>query len=110
MSFEAIEPISRELALERLQKEDGTTRARALVSLAYYDPDWRWVQNLCLELMTDADAGIRATAALCLGHIARIHKMLELDRVLPALHHLQDDPEIGWRVADVIDDIDVFLD
>jgi hypothetical protein len=60
--------------------------------------------------MTDGDAGIRATAALCIGHVARIHRVLDLDRVLPALQRLQSDPEVGWRVADVIDDIESFLD
>jgi hypothetical protein len=110
MRYERIEPMSREDALERLKLPDGPAKARALLSLAFHDPDWRWVQNLCLDAMTNSDAGVRGTAALCLGHVARIHKQLDLDRVLPALQQLQDDPEIGWRVKDAIDDIDTFID
>jgi len=110
MRYEPIEAMSRQAALVLLALDDGPTRARALLALAYFDEDWRWVQELCLELLTDPDAGMRATAALCIGHLARIHKQLDLDRVLPALHVLQDDPEVGWRAADVIGDIDTYID
>lgn len=40
--------------------------------------------------------------------VARIHRQLDLDRVLPVLKHLESDAEIGWRVRDALDDIDVF--
>jgi hypothetical protein len=28
---------------------------------------------------------------------------------MPVLHAREDDPEIGWRVRDALDDIEVFL-
>jgi hypothetical protein len=110
MEYRSVEPLSRAVAIERIRGNDGPTRAAALVSLAFHESDWRWVQDQCLSLFSDGDPGVRATAALCLGHIARIHRRLDLDRVLPALHRLQDDPNAGWQVADVMDDIDTYLD
>jgi hypothetical protein len=109
LTFESVEPISREVALARLRELDGLTRARALVSLAYHDPDWRWVQDLCLRLLNDPDVGMRGIAVLCLGHLARIHGQLDLTRVLPALRRLRDDEEVSARVADAIDDINTFV-
>jgi hypothetical protein len=52
---------------------------------------------------------VRGMSALCLGHLARIHRQLDLDRVLPILHGLEADQDIGWRVGDALDDIESFL-
>jgi hypothetical protein len=55
----------------------------ALLIAAYYDPDWRWVQGVCLRFLDDTDVWVKTNAATCLGHIARIHKNLDLELVLP---------------------------
>jgi hypothetical protein len=81
----------------------------ALLSAAYYDPDWKWVQDLCLEFLDQNNAHIQSLAATCLGHIARIHRQLDLHIVLPRLLGLADDPQIGSYVRDALDDIKFYI-
>jgi len=76
-----------------------------LLSAAYYDPDWRWVQEQCLVCLNHQNMWVRRNAATCLGHIARIHKELDVELVLPRLTVLKDDAEIGAWVQDALDDI-----
>lgn len=49
-----------------------------LLGAAYYDSDWRWVQGVCLRFLDHANLGVRSNAAICIGHIARIHRNLDL--------------------------------
>ena len=81
----------------------------ALFSAAYFDPDWRWVQGACLRFLDHTDAGVRSTAAICLGHIARIHKNLDLDLVLPKLLSFKADVAIRRSVEVALEDIRFFL-
>ncbi len=91
--------------------ESGNESAiiESLLSAAYYHPNWRWVQGVCLRFLDHSDVGVRSNAATCLGHIARIHKNLDLDLVLPKLLPLKGDPAIGPRVEDALEDIRFFL-
>lgn len=79
-----------------------------LVGAALHD-DWRAVQDLCLNLLDGADAELAATAATCLGHLARIHGVLDVDRVRPALTARLNDPLVGGHAEDALDDLDHFL-
>lgn len=92
-----------------LRSPDKTDILDALLSAAYYDSDWRWVQSQCLTLLSHQDSGVRSLAATCLGHVARIHRQLDLDVVLLRLAELKDDPSIGGFVQDALDDIKFFL-
>src|SRR2546423_8942048 len=100
LAYEEIPPLSRSEGLQMLLEGDGPTRSRALLAFALHDEDWRWVQDLSLELAGDADPAIRATAALALSHLARIHRKLDLDKVLPVLDRLRQDSAIAGRVDD----------
>lgn len=92
-----------------LLSTDPTDILDALLSAAYYNPDWRWVQERCLEFLDHKECSIRGLSATCLGHLARIHKQLDLEVVLPRLAKLKDDPEIGASVQDALDDIRFYL-
>src|ERR1700722_9774317 len=91
--------------------ESGNENAiiAALLSGAYYDSDWRWVQGICLRFLDHADLGVRSNAAICLGHIARIHRNLDLEVVLPKLMALKSDTAIAPWVEDALEDIHFFL-
>jgi hypothetical protein len=108
-NYESVARITREHAIDLLTSGTSEQRTTALLSLAHFDSDWQWVQEQCLTLLTDPDAAIRGTAALCLGHVARIHGELDLARVLPALRRLAEDPAVAGRVNDAIDDIETFI-
>lgn len=107
--YERIPEMTREEALALLKAADGLSRSRALLSLALYDPDWRWVQNLSLALIEDPHSDLKGTAALALAHLARIHRTLDLDVVLPALERLKNDKNIGGRVEDALSDIEIYV-
>ena len=52
---------------------------------------------------------VSGLAIICLGHLARIHRRLDLDRVSPLLKELRRDKEIGDRVGCALDDIQIFM-
>jgi hypothetical protein len=109
MRLHNVVPITREDAEEAFASGDATLICDALVRLAYYEQDWRWVQAHCLSFLKHEDRAIAATSATCLGHLARRHRTLDLALVLPALDRLRHDPEIGGRIEDALDDIRMFI-
>lgn len=91
MKYHGIPVLGREEALRRIIENDGARKVEAVVSLAYYDPDWRWVQSLCIDLINNNDKDLRYAGILCLGHIARVRGVIDLSIVLPVLYSLCDD-------------------
>lgn len=91
----------------------GNTRdiSQTLVTLALYDTDWKKVEKYCLEFLVHPDAGVRSVAATCIGHLARIHKTLDLDSVLPALYrHLSDPGQwVAENADNALSDIEIFM-
>ena len=82
---------------------------KTLVSIALHDPDWQWVQARCLHFARHQSAAVRSVAALSLGHLARIHRVLDADAVLPVLHELARTPDTRGQAEDALDDIRIFL-
>jgi hypothetical protein len=101
--------LSRDVAIAKLAGTDRRARIDGLLSLALYDPDWKWVQHRSLELLHDPDVDVVATAVLALGHLGRLHGQLELDRVLRELETVKANEALAGRVADVLNDIDIFV-
>ncbi len=106
-NYEEIHPLDRADLNRLLDSGNQDAILASLLSAAYYDPDWRWVQSLCLRFLDHPEKDIRRTAAICLGHLARIHGQLDIDIVLPRLTAIQAAGEIN--VEDAIDDIHTFL-
>lgn len=92
-----------------LRSEDTTDITDALLSAAYYDPDRQWVQCQCLTLSRHRDHNVRWVAATCLGHLARIHRQLDLETVLQRLVEMKADPLVSAAAQDALDDIKFFL-
>ncbi|MFE7741497.1 hypothetical protein [Nocardia sp. NPDC057455] len=61
-----------------------------------------------LVLLDSPDSDMRAAAATPLGHLARIHRAIDGERVVPVLSQSSNEPEIAGRVEDALDDIAVF--
>ncbi len=81
----------------------------ALLSMAYFDPDWRHAQDICLAYLENPNPDIRGVAATCLGHIVRVHGRLDKERVLGVLNSKLDDSSIRGQVSDALDDINMFM-
>jgi hypothetical protein len=109
MEYREPQAITREEAAKAFASTDVERITDALIGLTYHDPDGRWVQDQCLALLDNPDNDVRGLAATCLGHLARIHRDLDRDRVLSALEQLQADAAIGGRVQDALDDIAIYL-
>jgi hypothetical protein len=48
-------------------------------------------------------------AATCLGHLAIIHRQLDIELVLPRLAEMKSDAQVAARVEDALEDIKFFL-
>lgn len=108
--YHEVLPISRDDAEIALTSNDERRIADALVSLAYHDPDWKWVQDICLDFVQSPFPDIRHLSIICLGHLARIHETLEMEKVIPLLESLRDSEELGGTVEDTLEDIDIFIE
>lgn len=107
--YEEITPISRSEAQLILDQGDPDGIPLTLLRLAYHDPDWTWVQDLCVSLSTHRSKWIRQTCVVCFSHLARIHGKLERQKVMPVLDRLLHDPEVKGEVEVTLDDLEVFL-
>lgn len=106
--YENVEPIDREEAERIFASSDVNKVAHTLVAVAFFEQDWKWVQNKCLLFLDNVNSDIRGVAATCLGHIARVHRVLEKDKVIQALSRHLTDIAIKGQVQDAIDDINQF--
>jgi hypothetical protein len=96
--YEAI-PYRERAELELLlASRDPEDVASALFSAAWHDPDWQWVESVCLTHLKSESVQIRRAATTSLELIAVVHKKLHLDLVLPALHDALSDVEIAGDV------------
>ena len=108
MKYEQPAPIDRETALGMIASGDAEQVESAIIQLALSDPDGDWVVSQALQLLSSGVGSVRATAATAIGHVARIHRSIDKDLVLPALRALGTDPEAASRAEDALDDIEVF--
>ncbi len=109
MRYHDVVPISKEEAQSAFQGEDSERICDALVRIAYHDPDWKWVQEQCIRFSRHADPDVRGLALTCFGHLARIHQKLDLLVVMPILEEALNDPIVGGRAGDALDDIEIYL-
>src|SRR5215471_8721432 len=107
-SFYDPAPITRDEAEAALRTGDADAICDVLVRIAYHEADAEWTQQQCLAFVRHSDAGIRATAVTCLGHLARIHHRLDLPAVVPTLDALRSDDDLSGRVDDALSDIRMF--
>lgn len=107
--FQEVIPISRNEAEEAFLSDSPERICNALLRISFNEPDWRWVQEKCLQFLSSKDSNVRGLAVTCLGHLARIHKQLDLHKILPVLENLRHEPRIRGRVEDTLDDIETFI-
>lgn len=109
MKYEEPPPVTKSEA-ERVFGSSDLDRVReTLVCVALHEPDWRWVQEWCLRLLDHDDTTVRAVAATCMGHVARIHRQLDLERSLPALRALLYAPETRGYAESALEDVAMFI-
>lgn len=92
-----------------LASNDVEKICNALVSTAFYEPDWLWVQNKCLIFIENDDVYVSGLAATCLGHLARIHGKLEKIRVVNVLKSKLHIKSIAGSIDDALKDIELSM-
>ena len=107
--YEPPQPTSRHDAEQVFRT--GTTEeiCETLVALALHEDDAAWVESICLEFTRHPSPNVRAIAATCLGHLARIHGQLNLGLVLPSLQRLLQDPSTSGYAENALSDIEIFM-
>ncbi|MEU8183491.1 hypothetical protein AB0B85_17405 [Micromonospora sp. NPDC049044] len=93
-----------------LDRGDLPAALDAMVGTALYgDGDWREAQELHLRLLEHEDHDVSAVAAICLGHLARVHRQLDERRVVAALRRARALPHVSGTADDALDDVRSFL-
>ena len=110
MEYQELVPISREEAESVFVQDSPELSCDAILRLTYFDGDWRWVQDKCLALLKQDNNLVKGCAITCLGHLARIHKQIDIQKVMPILEDLLEDEFLASRVEDSLDDINLFVD
>jgi hypothetical protein len=98
--------------VERLSAKDCREAiCETLVRVAMFETDRHWSQSQCLRFAGHKDAFVRGVAATCLDHLARIHKVINEDAVVPIVRQLlQDrDPQTRAIAEDTISDFSIYL-
>lgn len=95
MKCEDVELLSKEQIVARLANADPNVVASALYSATRWEPDWQWVQQICLEHLVSPHIPIRWAAATCLGDLAFLRRPLDCNLVIPALMAAVEDPAIS---------------
>ena len=111
MIYKSPTPISHAAAEKIFAEGNLDTIPSVLSSLALLDPDVQWVEQKCLMFAHHEHWMIREISAVCLGHLARIHQNIDLDRVIPVLIGLTKDSDVyvAGVAEDALDDIELFM-
>jgi hypothetical protein len=108
--YEPIEPISRADA-ERAAGAAPDDLSRAVLAVALHDADSGWAAAFCERFARHPDPGVRGSALLGFGHLARRFRELDVARVLPLLSAGLADPDawVRGRSEAAADDVEFFL-
>ena len=111
MKYETVEPINKDQAEDLLAQGSRETICQTLVRVAMFEGDRHWAQTKCLHYASHKDSFVRGVAATCLGHLARVHKAIDEDEVMPIVRQLlrDRDPQTRAIAEDTISDFSIYL-
>ena len=108
MNYQNIFPIDKASAEKIFSSNDADKICYTMVAVAFHEQDWKWAQDKFLYFLTNDNPEISGLAATCLGHVARIHRQIEKERVIPLLRSRLNDAKIGGLIEDALSDIEMF--
>lgn len=90
--------------------EDISFCCRLLLKITFDCDDWKWIQDVCIDIInSNREKNICGLAVTCIGHLARIHRKIEKERIFELFEQQKDNPYISGRIEDAIDDINMFV-
>ena len=104
-------PFTRQEALDILAGKNITKICDVLIGITFHDPDRKWIESILIQNSNHENEEIRALVATCIGHIARIHKDLTINKIRPILQILLTDKgkNVRGSAEDAIEDINIFI-
>jgi hypothetical protein len=108
--YEGLEPLDRGDAEAAERRNDPEELYRVVISVARYgDPSW--AEDFLVRLTSHVDPTFRGNAVLGFGHLARLHRKLDLARVIPIVRAALADADlhVHGHAQSAQDDIEGFL-
>jgi hypothetical protein len=111
MLYEELHPINKSSAQEVLASGVPEQLARAVLSVALYEPDLHWAQEYCIQVASHTNPIVRGNAMLGFGHLARINKTALQEQTYMLVLAALSDPEeyVRAQAESAADDIGLFL-
>jgi hypothetical protein len=70
---------------QALRDDDPNALRYAVLAVSMYDQDWRYAQDLCVQLSSHLNINVRGNAIQGFGHISRVHGQLDQFVVQPII-------------------------
>lgn len=93
-----------------INSDNPDTIVNGLLSLALNADDGEFVQDLMVRYSQHKNENIRGIAFLCFGHMARIHRSVNMELIIPLINDALNDESIFVRghAHSALDDIKMF--
>jgi len=111
MKYVEIQEMSRDEAAAVLTNGTTDEKIIALLSLALYDNDSKWVETICADYLNDNNPSLRGIAVQCFGHLARIHRVIHDTVIIDKIYQLSNDDNqtVRGQAEGAISDFRIFL-
>lgn len=106
--YENPRSIAKEAAEAILLKGNSSEMCSALISIALYEKDLSWAQDLVFPNFLSTNKDIAQAAITSVGHLARLHGQIDLDRLNFLLERMIYKAELSGNIEDMFNDIEVF--
>jgi hypothetical protein len=109
--FESIPEWTRAEVEAAIDRNEPDELLYAVLAAALYAEDPKWAEDVCYQLASHPHFNVRGNALLGFAHIARIHRVLDRQRVQPLLEAgMRDGHEyVRGHAYDAVDAVEHFL-
>lgn len=108
--YKPLDDLSTEDVIEVLNRNQHAELLTLPLSVGENHPNWKFAQDICVQLSSHESPTVRANAVLGLAYIARTKGQLEKHIIKPiVLRELRENYEHNWRIIDSINDINLFM-
>lgn len=108
MEYAGVRALSKREVSGVMKGDNVEAKCRTLISISLNDSDHDWVQNLCFKALRDTHSEVKRCALVGLGHIIRIHGVIDLVKLNNSLEDLKKDASLSGTIDDLLSDIEIF--
>ena len=106
--YRGLPPTTREEVAEALKGNCFELICARFLGAVVHGEEPQGLTTTCIELLEHPSTEVRRAAVVALGHVARIHRNIDRESVIPRLALLADDAQLSGAAADALDDIATF--